>query len=117
MVGRATELLQHGRLAEAEAIYRQVLQRRPDQLGARHMLGVLRIRGGRYDEACQELRAVLDARPDAAEAWSHLALALHALNLHLQNCAVIAEAHRVPGAIWSLGKTLIENAARSRAAG
>ncbi len=29
--------------------------------------------------------------------------------------AVIAEAHRVPGAIWSLGKTLIENAARSRA--
>jgi hypothetical protein len=24
------------------------------------------------------------------------ALALHALNLHLQNCAVIAEAHRRP---------------------
>jgi len=31
--------------------------------------------------------------------------------------AVIAEAHRVPGAIWSLGKTLVENAARSRVAG
>lgn len=30
---------------------------------------------------------------------------------------VIADAHRVPGAIWSLGKTLIENAARSRAGG
>jgi ornithine--oxo-acid transaminase len=30
--------------------------------------------------------------------------------------AVIADAHRVPGAIWSLGKTLIENAARTRAA-
>ncbi len=29
--------------------------------------------------------------------------------------AVIADAHRVPGAIWSLGKTLIENATRSRA--
>ncbi len=29
--------------------------------------------------------------------------------------AVIADAHRVPGAIWSLGKTLIENAARARA--
>jgi ornithine--oxo-acid transaminase len=28
---------------------------------------------------------------------------------------VIADAHRVPGAIWSLGKTLIENAVRSRA--
>jgi ornithine--oxo-acid transaminase len=31
--------------------------------------------------------------------------------------AVIADAHRVPGAIWSLGKTLIQNAARARAAG
>lgn len=31
--------------------------------------------------------------------------------------AVIADAHRVPGAIWSLGKTLIENVARARAAG
>jgi len=30
--------------------------------------------------------------------------------------AVIADAHRVPGAVWSLGKTLIENAMRARAA-
>jgi ornithine--oxo-acid transaminase len=28
---------------------------------------------------------------------------------------VIADAHRVPGAVWSLGRTLIENAVRSRA--
>ena len=31
--------------------------------------------------------------------------------------AVIADAHRVPGAIWSLGKSLIENAARARMRG
>jgi ornithine--oxo-acid transaminase len=31
--------------------------------------------------------------------------------------AVISDAHRVPGAIWSLGKTLIENAARARVGG
>jgi ornithine--oxo-acid transaminase len=31
--------------------------------------------------------------------------------------AVIADAHRVPGAIWSLGKTLLENVARARARG
>ena len=30
--------------------------------------------------------------------------------------AVIADAHRVPGAVWSLGKTLVENAMRARAA-
>ena len=29
--------------------------------------------------------------------------------------SVIADAHRVPGAVWSLGKTLIDNAVRSRA--
>jgi ornithine--oxo-acid transaminase len=31
--------------------------------------------------------------------------------------AVISDAHRVPGAIWSLGKSLVENAVRARAAG
>jgi ornithine--oxo-acid transaminase len=30
---------------------------------------------------------------------------------------VISDAHRVPGAIWSLGKTLVENAARARVRG
>jgi ornithine--oxo-acid transaminase len=30
---------------------------------------------------------------------------------------VIADAHRVPGAVWSLGKTLIDNAVRARAGG
>jgi ornithine--oxo-acid transaminase len=30
--------------------------------------------------------------------------------------AVIASVHRVPGAVWSLGKTLINNAMRARAA-
>jgi ornithine--oxo-acid transaminase len=29
--------------------------------------------------------------------------------------AVIAASHRVPGAVWSLGKTLIDNAVRARA--
>lgn len=31
--------------------------------------------------------------------------------------AVVADAHRVPGAVWSLGKTLVDNAMRARAAG
>jgi ornithine--oxo-acid transaminase len=30
--------------------------------------------------------------------------------------AVIADAHRVPGAVWSLGKTLVDHAVRARAA-
>jgi ornithine--oxo-acid transaminase len=31
--------------------------------------------------------------------------------------AVVSDAHRVPGAVWTLGKTLVENAVRARAAG
>ena len=31
--------------------------------------------------------------------------------------AVISDAHRVPGAIWSLGRSLVENAVRARATG
>ncbi len=31
--------------------------------------------------------------------------------------AVISDAHRVPGAVWTLGKTLVENAVRARATG
>jgi predicted O-linked N-acetylglucosamine transferase (SPINDLY family) len=92
MVGRATGLLQQGRLAEAEALYLQVLREQPHQLEARHMLGMLRIRQGRYDDACGELRAVLGARPDSAEAWSHLALALHAMKRHEEALAAFDKA-------------------------
>jgi len=31
--------------------------------------------------------------------------------------SVVSDAHRVPGAVWTLGKTLVENAVRARAAG
>jgi hypothetical protein len=40
---------------------------------------------------------VVRSTPAATTFFGKLrALALHALNLHLQNCAVIAEAHRRP---------------------
>jgi ornithine--oxo-acid transaminase len=55
---------------------------------------------------------------------SHTVKLLPALILTEQDCstilgafdAVIAGAHRVPGAVWSLGKTLIDHAVRARAA-
>ena len=42
--------------------------------------------------------AAVRTAPAANTTWlgKLRALALHALNLHLQNCAVIAEAHRRP---------------------
>ena len=55
---------------------------------------------------------------------SHTIKLLPALVLSDDDCewivrsfdAVIAGAHRVPGAVWSLGKTLVEHAVRARAA-
>jgi protein O-GlcNAc transferase len=78
LLGDAIELHRRGRLEEARALYQQVLERRPDQVEARHKLGVLSIQQGRHEEACAHLRAVVAAKPDWAAAWSHLGLALHA---------------------------------------
>jgi ornithine--oxo-acid transaminase len=55
---------------------------------------------------------------------SHTIKLLPALILTDEDCdwivkaldTVIAGAHRVPGAVWSLGKTLVEHAVRARAA-
>jgi ornithine--oxo-acid transaminase len=55
---------------------------------------------------------------------SHTIKLLPALTISDEDCAwivrafdtVIAGAHRVPGAVWSLGKTLVEHAVRARAA-
>jgi ornithine--oxo-acid transaminase len=56
---------------------------------------------------------------------SHTIKLLPALTISDADCewierafaAVIADAHRVPGAVWSLGKTLVDNAVRARASG
>jgi ornithine--oxo-acid transaminase len=53
---------------------------------------------------------------------SHTIKLLPALTISDADCdwierafaAVIADAHRVPGAVWSLGKTLVDNAVRAR---
>jgi ornithine--oxo-acid transaminase len=55
---------------------------------------------------------------------SHTIKLLPALGITDEDCtwivkafdSVIASAHRVPGAVWSLGKTLMEHAVRARAA-
>jgi protein O-GlcNAc transferase len=78
LLGEAAELHGRGRLEEARALYEQVLQRWPDQVEARHKLGVVLIQQGRHEDACAHLRAAVAIKPDWAAAWSHLGLALHA---------------------------------------
>src|SRR5580700_10023180 len=58
-LNRALELHQGGRLAEAEKLYRSVLQADPSQPKAWQFLGVLCGQQGRHDLACEYLgRAV-----------------------------------------------------------
>lgn len=69
---------QGGRLAEAEAIYRQILAVEPERADVAHLLGVLAGQTGRSVEAVALLRQSIALRPDHAEAHKNLGIALKA---------------------------------------
>ncbi|MCH8863615.1 MAG: tetratricopeptide repeat protein [Proteobacteria bacterium] len=79
-IQRAMELaVQHhstGRLAEAEGIYRQVLQADPLQPVALQMLGVLSHQLGKSDVAIDLITKALAIEPDCAEAHYNLGVLL-----------------------------------------
>ena len=66
-----------GRATSAEASYRKVLSRHPDQLNALVGLGRLLLRGRRYDEAVEICQRAVAIEPDAATPAFQLARALH----------------------------------------
>jgi tetratricopeptide (TPR) repeat protein len=76
---RAVISHREGRLAEAEAIYRAILQVAPRHFDALHLLGVIRHQQGRHEEALVLIEKALEQRPASAEACSNLGLALQAL--------------------------------------
>jgi tetratricopeptide (TPR) repeat protein len=61
-----------GRFAEAEPLYRQALNRSPDNFDALHLYGVLLSQTGRADEAETLLRRAVYLRPGVAAAQSNL---------------------------------------------
>jgi protein O-GlcNAc transferase len=67
-----------GRLAEAEAIYRQILAQHPNRVEALHLLGMLAAQQGRLDSAIELLRQAIRLKPGFAEAYDMLANALKA---------------------------------------
>jgi predicted O-linked N-acetylglucosamine transferase (SPINDLY family) len=67
---------QAGRLAEAEAIYRQILLQQPNHAEALHLLGMLAAQAGRLDAAVELMRRAIQLKPDYAEAHNNLAIAL-----------------------------------------
>jgi tetratricopeptide (TPR) repeat protein len=68
--------LQHhqaGRLAEAEACYREILELEPQHAGALHLLGVIAQQAGHYDLAIQLIRSAIQRHPPCADFHNNLA--------------------------------------------
>ncbi len=62
-IATAMRLHQGGNLAEAEALYRQVLVEQPGHPDALHLLGLIAHQRGRHEEAIHIIRQAIDARP------------------------------------------------------
>ncbi|WP_407194186.1 tetratricopeptide repeat protein [Bradyrhizobium sp. STM 3566] len=82
LLGQALELHKKGRLPEARAAYRQLLQFAPNQFIALHMLGALESDARNYDQAEILLRRAVAADPRSAEAHMSLGVALNGLKRH-----------------------------------
>ena len=75
----ALRLHQAGRLAEAEALYRQVLATMPQHADSLHLLGVLAFQTGRFDEAVAAIERAIQAQKNTALFHASLGNALKAL--------------------------------------
>ncbi|HEY4076327.1 MAG TPA: tetratricopeptide repeat protein [Rhizomicrobium sp.] len=67
---------QQGNLAEAEKLYRQILESDPRLFGPRYYLGLLRLQQGRNDEAIQFLSEALQISPNDPAALMNHGMAL-----------------------------------------
>lgn len=76
---QALQLHQNGRVAEAEALYRQILAVQPSHSGALHLLGVVVHQRGRSDLAVELIRRSIALDPKNPSAHSNLGEAYRAL--------------------------------------
>ncbi|MBU0618409.1 MAG: tetratricopeptide repeat protein [Planctomycetes bacterium] len=100
---RATGIVRalQGRLEEAAAEFRAVLEARPDLLGVRARLGDVLARLQRFPEAEAELRTVLEKAPDDAFALERLSRVLAGLNRADEAEELLRDAvQRRPEAPW-----------------
>lgn len=78
---------QEGRLAEAERLYRELLQARPQDFEALHMLGILKLQQRQAEEAVRLIGEALAVDPRSVAAHSNYGLALSALQRHAEALA------------------------------
>jgi protein O-GlcNAc transferase len=75
---------QRGQLAQAEALYLDVLRLQPGLFEAQHLLGVLRGQQGRLEEALALVGAALKTQPNAPGALANYGLILHRMKRHTE---------------------------------
>ncbi len=73
-----------GRLAEAEALYDEILRRQPGHPEALNLLGVLHAQRRQFDRARELLAAAIAARPDDPRYQANLARTLRAAGRHAE---------------------------------
>lgn len=81
-LGLAQRLQREERFDEAESLYLQLLEWRPDDANVLQFFGVLRHQQGRHDEALALLELALRQQPEAVGAWVNLANVLIERGLH-----------------------------------
>jgi protein O-GlcNAc transferase len=72
----AVQRHQAGRLAEAEALYRQILAAQPNHADALHLLGLIAHQAGRYDLAVEWIRKAIAANPSDSYYYLNLGNAM-----------------------------------------
>ncbi|MES2069520.1 MAG: tetratricopeptide repeat protein [Pseudomonadota bacterium] len=79
LLQQAVGLQQQGRFAQAEELYRQVLQLQPDNFDALHLSGVLARQTGRPQAALDLIRQAIQINPHQAAAYCNAGAALQDL--------------------------------------
>jgi tetratricopeptide (TPR) repeat protein/SAM-dependent methyltransferase len=100
-LARAAVELQQGGLGSAEAIYREILSRDPDQAEATHFLGICLLQTGRREEGLALLRRSALLSPAEPGYRRNLALALADANRLAEAEQILREAiAAAPGISW-----------------
>ncbi|MFL5253080.1 MAG: tetratricopeptide repeat protein [Rhodopila sp.] len=79
MLAAGMQMHQAGRLAEAEKLYRSVLQRHPRHADALYLLGLIAMASGKPQRGADLLARAIGLNPDFAPAYCNLGIALAAL--------------------------------------
>jgi tetratricopeptide (TPR) repeat protein len=88
----ALQQYQAGNAPAAEQMLHQLLQAAPERAEAHHLLGIIALQAGRYDQAVASLRQALRLNPRAADGYVHLAAAYNGLGLGLEQQGKLEEA-------------------------